>query len=441
MTERLDYRPNEPIDLGELRCLRLDGRDEFEARAVLQLSPRPGLELRAAAKRAAWEADGVFPVKWSPGNVGNFFVTSRKTRFASGDWSSQFVLVPDRQPLRVNGRSRPPAVEVGFLVLNFVDFFGDQDEWRDDVGGGSSRHGRLQMEAPPWRIELRECHGFRDSVEELQATRGFGATHRGRLVRMDEAPIEADEADLFLRALEDFLSFARGAACSVSMVDAKSTDGGTVWELWGCRRVDPWSVADGWFDPHHGSQLSDAFPGFWRVYSSCADKRNALHEVIYWYLRSRTEQSGVDGGLILMQAALERLAHTILGPMPSNQKRRWLRCALSRHDIPVEIPDKCGTLREYVDSLNGPGPADAVLTLISLRNNAVHPRKDADVPEGAYFHAWNVARWFIELLILGVTDYSGSYGNRLRSRSVGEVDSVPWVAADERAATNRDTEL
>lgn len=441
MTEAPDCRPNEPIDLGGVRGLRLDGGDEIEARAVLRLLPRPGLELRATTRLLAWETDRVFPVKWSRGNEGNFFVTSRKTRLSAGGPSSQLALVPARQPLRVNGGSQPPAVEVGFLVLNFPNFFGGQDERRDHEGGGSSWHGRIQIEASPWRVELRECRGLQNNVEELRATRGFGATHHGRIVRMDQTPIEADEADLFLRALEDFLSFARGAACAVSMVDAKSTNGGTVWQLWGCRRVDPWSVPDGWFDPHHGSQLSDAFPGFWRVYSACADKRNALHEVIYWYLRSRTEQSGVDGGLILMQAALERLAHTILGPMPSNQKRRWLRSALSRHDIPVEIPDKCGPLREYVDSLNGPAPADAVLALVSLRNNAVHPRKDADVPEGAYFHAWNAARWFIELLILGVTDYSGSYGNRLRSRSVGEVESVPWVAADGRAATNRDTEL
>ena len=430
MTEPPDYRPNEPIDLGEVCGLRLDEGDGLETCAVLRLSPRPGLELRATTQLAAWNTDGVLPANWPPGNERNFFVTSRKTRLSRGGLRSQLVLIPDRQPLRVNGRSQPPAVEIGFLVLNFPDFFGGQDELRDHEDGAFSRHGRVQIEAPPWRVELRECRGLKESVKELKATRGFGGTHRGRIVRTDQEPIETGDADRFLRALEDFLSFARGAACSVAMVNAKSADGGAVWELWGCRRVDPWSSPDGWFDQHHGSQLSDAFPGFWRVYGTCADKRKALHEAIYWYVRSRTEQSGVDGGLILMQAALERLAHTILGPMPSNQKRRWLRCALSRHDIPVEIPDKCGPLREYVDSLNGPGPADAVLALISLRNNAVHPRKDADVPEGAYFHAWNVARWFIELLILGVTDYSGSYGNRLRSRSVGEVESVPWVAAD-----------
>ena len=158
-----------------------------------------------------------------------------------------------------------------------------------------------------------------------------------------------------------------------------------------------------------------------------------MHQAIYWYLRSDTRQSGVDGGLILMQAALERLAHTFYRP----RKRRevsapWLRAALLCRRIPVEIPGNAQALATYVNSVVKKNEiGDAVFAVTKLRNNAVHPRKDAPVPDRAYFQAWAVARWLLELMVLGVTGYRGKYANRLKRRFQGEVESVPWVATED----------
>jgi hypothetical protein len=44
----------------------------------------------------------------------------------------------------------------------------------------------------------------------------------------------------------------------------------------------------------------------------------------------------------------------------------------------------------------------------------------------AYYDAWNLGLWYLEMSILAICGYYGTYGNRLKQRHVGEVENVPW---------------
>ena len=450
----VSYRPNRPIVLrrdvslsltkpasrGEgvagRRGPRSGGDQELCALAVLRLSPRPTLELQAQnTPFDLWGSEPMgrdFFLTWPPGDEGRFYATKMGRTPGEEAATSELLLHPSRQPLLVRGGSDGSARQIRFHVLNFPVFSGRGDEIRQTKDGGSARHGRVRADAGAWRIELRGSNNLSRIVEELDRNRGFAPTHEGRIVRTDGEPIATNEARLLLRALDDFLSFARGACCSLTIVKAMSDDGGVVWEQWGCRRVDPWRrFCSSWFDVHHSHTLGEAFPGFLSAYSGSRDERRALHEAIYWYLRSDTRQSGVDGGLILMQAALERLAHTF------HRRRRkredtfaWLRGALTSRGIPVGIPAGSESLVAYADSVGGQGAVkDAVFAMTKLRNHAVHPRKDVCVPDGAYFQAWQLARWFVELTVLSVIGYKGTYANRLTREFEGQVEVVPWAGS------------
>ncbi len=98
--------------------------------------------------------------------------------------------------------------------------------------------------------------------------------------------------------------------------------------------------------------------------------------------------------------------------------------------IPVELPPSCKPLSAYMNTVaKGDNVRRATLALTKLRNNAVHPEKDA-VPDGAYYHAWKLARWFIELTVLSVVGYQGNYANRLVRKFPGDVDVVPWAQSN-----------
>lgn len=426
------YPANEPILLGdELRLSVADAAssgsgngESFIGQAWLRLAPpRPSLEVISKVKSPIpW--NGALTLAWGAGNEGKFFQTHQRTTEDGGLLETRWS--PSSQPILVRSGRGEPVSEIHFGVINFPDFIGRGDELRGGTDGSSSRHGRVQVAAGPWRIELRESGNLRDILRELDSSRGFAITHEGRIVRSDRGQIDTDEACLLLRALDDFLSFARGAFCSIGLVRSLAADEEVVWERWGCRRVDPWQrpFDPSWFDLHHGHTLGEAFPGFWTVYSAGREQRGAIHEALYWYLRSGTQAGGVDGGLILMQAALERLAHTFYGPKKNKGTQAWLRDALGQRQIPQAIPGGSRALKAYVNSVGKKGDVtDGVFAITRLRNNAVHPRKDASVSGSSYLQAWGLARWFVELMVLNVTGYKGRYANRLTRR----FEPVPWA--------------
>lgn len=446
---RRSHPPNEPILLrsgfrltvtGEKGQLGSGETANLTGEARLRLLPRPGLELvsrsEAGGGRSSQTMEGVWTLAWERGNSAEFFWTNRKTTSSETGWMTDTVWSPVRQPIFVRGGCENPATEIRFAVVNFPSFNGRGDEVRTGENGNLLRLGCVAARAGSWLVELRECDNLREILGELRTTRGYALTHQGRIARSDGERVDAEEAGLLLRALGDFYSFARGACSALTLVHGLTSGGEVAWEHWGCRRVDPWRrECSSWFDLHHGHTLGEALPGFWRAYRGCPDERRALHQAIYWYLRSDTRQSGVDGGLILMQAALERLAHTFYRPKkPGEASALWLRAALLHRRIRVEIPGDAQALATYVNSVVKKNEiGDAVFAVTRLRNNAVHPRKDAQVPDRAYFQAWAVARWLLELMVLSVTGYQGQYANRLKRRFQGEVESVPWVAAEDEA--------
>ncbi len=428
----VDFLPNEAIPLeGEvsLRSASESGgeREPLRGRALLRLSPRPSLELRSSSeKNFTLPNDAV--LKCPSNDDEAFFATSTKTTLGENGPQGEVTWCPRRQPVLIR-RVEEPVREIRFHVLNFPWFNGKGDEVRESATGGLSRHGRVKAQAGPWVVDLREVGNLRKIADELDESQGFAVTHRGRIVRSFGGTIDTEEACLFLDVLEDFLSFARGSCCSLGLVEARSETGCVAWERWGCRRVDPWSRSSSWFDSQRGEMLRKALPGFWRVCSASSDERAALHRAIYWYLRADWRQSGVDGGLILMQAALERLAHTFYRAKNAKKQRaaRWLESALVKWGVPVDLPPNFKALAAYMNSMTkGNDVRRATLALTKLRNNAVHPQKEP-VPAGAYYEAWELARWFVELTVLSVIGYQGNYANRLVREFEGQVEAVPWA--------------
>ncbi len=440
---RLSHPPNEPVPLGEeigVRVARDNGEVEpdwadtrIPCRPRLRLAPAPGLELVSREEtESLWPdepPDGLLTFKWGGCNRGRFGWSNHRPIAGEEARVVETVWQPARQPLLVHSGRETSATEIRCGVINFPRFFGRGDELRRGDDGGSTRHGRVRAQAGPWLGDLTECGNARDLFNELDASQGFALTHEARIARNDNEPIVAKEASLLLRCLDDFLSFARGSCCSLALVRAVDDSEDVAWEQWGCRRVDPWKRwSSSWLDVQHGHTLGEALSGFWAVYSGCRERRRALGEALYWYVRSEAHQSGVDGGLILLQAALERLAHTFFRPKTGGRTASWLRDALTERQIPVGIPSGLDALGSDADGLGGKdGAKDGVFAVTKLRNNSVHPDKDACVPDGAYYEAWNLARWLVEVMVLSVTGYDGEYANRLTRRFVGQVERVPWA--------------
>lgn len=184
--------------------------------------------------------------------------------------------------------------------------------------------------------------------------------------------------------------------------------------------------------------MTEVFPGF-SILMQNPEWRRAIRTAVYWYVRGDTNRVGPDGAIILVQAALERLAWHILvtvkhsisedsfSKLPAADQ---LRLVLDSCSIPLELPVCLSQLaaaakgqkseRDWID-----GPQAFTAT----RNQIVHPNKRQRVKGGrAFFDALQLGKWYLELILLRSFGFNGSYACRLKfPHHVGDVEPVPWA--------------
>ena len=193
---------------------------------------------------------------------------------------------------------------------------------------------------------------------------------------------------------------------------------------WGVHRVSELSNGCSWLRTAGGDDiLSGLFPKFFGLLESKSGWKETAVRAIEWYLESNESPPHV--GLILTQAALERLSYEALGRKRYGKKD--IEKALK--DIPgmesfISIPSGSKELVSLAKWQSAPH------ALADLRNDLVHPESSlAGVSTLVYHEAWNLGQWYIEMMLLNKLGYQGPYVNRLASRyQAGDaILTVPWI--------------
>jgi len=206
-------------------------------------------------------------------------------------------------------------------------------------------------------------------------------------------------------------------------------DGEVIYWYFSSQLCTPWEGRLSWFDSHHANTLADVFPGFLRLLED-PHYGKAVSTSLYWYLRSNRAGAGAgpDGGLILSQAALERLSVTILRKKKCDVPKKAakiIRAACKTLNIPTALPTTCSDIYVYANQHNWDSPR----VIAEVRNSLVHPddKKNISNIKNAYFESWNLAQHYIELFVLNLSRFNGSYKNRLTAKWRGEVEKTPWT--------------
>ena len=370
-------------------------------------------------------------------NISSFSISGHEVEgfklSSGGDANSQeynLKWCPKSEPINGIGNESSQIVTLTFHLFNFVDFSGNR---RTSEQNGSSLHAIEHMDliCNEWSIELKSLLSTKDSFKMLKEEGGYRLTHIGSIKKSDSTLFTGQDATNCLKALKFFLSFAKGGwsepICTVGFDSA----GNRVWETWSSPK-ETWQIPFSWFDARNGVQLTTLFPNFMEKWRN-SDWREAFHEVIYWYLNANYSSRGIDAGIILTQAAIERLSFEYAVKSKklvtaNGFKGLWasdkFRLLFSSLDIPIEIPNDTPALEALSKKFNW---LDAPHALTEIRNSLVHPEhKRRGQFATAYYEAWNLGLWYLEMGILAICGYSGTYGNRLKQRWVGQVEDVPW---------------
>lgn len=339
-------------------------------------------------------------------------------------WCSQ------SEPITGGGDESTEIHRLVFHLFNFKDIHGTHFtlEVREKE---PHRIQHLELVSDCWTVELRSLVETAENFKKLNAEGGYGLTHIGSLRRTDHHPFLGKEAEETLQALRFYFSFAKGIWCNPICAVGFDASNNRVWESWSSPK-EAWHSPLSWFDPHHSAQLAMLFPGFMEMWN-IEHWREAIQEVIYWYLNSNHSWRGIDAGIVLTQTAIERFSYEYavkdrrlieangFKDLRASDKFRLLFSSL---DIPIAIPDSLSEMTRLGKQFNW---LDSPHALTEMRNSLIHPEhKRRGQYADAYFEAWNLGLWYLELALLRVCGYTGSYGNRLLSRWIGGVEDVPW---------------
>jgi hypothetical protein len=313
---------------------------------------------------------------------------------------------------------------ISFHLVNFPNFIGD---WISE--GSERRRGRILLSTDGWVLTIDNLKETSQLREELDEIGGFGITHVGQLAREDELPFPLEDAQILLRGLYYFLSFARGAWSAPILLSGVGLNGER-WQEWSLPLLDQGQHEWSW-PPRNaeGTAIAKAWPGFFRLWMT-ESWRDPIAAAISWYVEA-AKGVLVESHFVLGQAALELLSWV------ENVERRGLVSAHGFNALPAsdhlqlllvlakispELPDALSDLKKRAKASNW---ANGPSALTELRNGVVHP-KIRDRVFGTEMkiraEAWRLMMHYLQLVILRLLDYDGRYFDYL----LGAEAIVPW---------------
>ena len=436
-------KPSEKInhtwDLGRRRVeIVLDnGSVEASAKVNLELSPRPQVILHCEFLSTDAEATNEIHTKQEVNvrlDTGIEVQAAVGNRWTLGGGKISNVLVLKSEPATVLEQS-PSLARCKFVLLNFPHVLGKQDVMRYPDRGSTSRwlrYPRFKLMAHPWLIDVW-AEGSAGGMHYRLTRRGGSAiTHIGAITRVDGQDFIVDDLQRLLTALHLFLSFVRGSYCGLTLLSGQDLNRRRVWEQWGTYKAEPWrGVVKTWTHPMKSHLLSSIFAGFWRSLNN-ASLKDSVARVVHWYLRSN-ESAEPEVSVVLTQAALERLAHSTVGPKSNRPEGEWIAQALTDKGINSDIPIDC---RELHRMQARHGWAHGPHALVDIRNDLVHAdsRRGTLSPD-TLLEAQSLGLHYVELMLLRIFGYSGEYANRLKyyGGDSSPIENVPWATANERS--------
>jgi hypothetical protein len=350
------------------------------------------------------------------------------TRSKLGTNCTTLSVIARKGPLVFQRDGRIRLSSATIHILNFPDFYCLGGEKTDFFHEGR-RLGRVILRCGEWEIEIQALPRTQEIVTQLKTLAGNAITHVARITQKNGKGFTPAKLETLVGDLHRYLSFARGSWTSVFGTVAYDIRSQEAYLEWGMRIATPWQVCPSWFDIHHGECLAAAFPGFVNLLHD-PHLGGAAFAGLYWYLRSNRagEGSGVDGGLVLSQAALEGLSMSIvelsghkLPARPSAADK--IRAACTHLGISTMIPT---TSKALLRAKRNGDFKDAPEAVTRVRNELVHPRRRLKSNLSPLtLEAWHLAQWYIEVMLLTLAGYDGVYSHRLVSRWVGQVQNFP----------------
>lgn len=388
-----------------------------QGEAFFEVTPSLGIYFYCAYELESMFSD-VISIKYKDNVINGFSI---KTSFNS-EGNRKVKWCPRKEPITALGNEKTRLNYIIAHLFDFPKYLGSRHSVEEK---GDKRFAvyHLDLLYEEWSIEVKGLVCGDSHEHQL--------THIIHIKKKVGSLFSVQEGRGVIDALQTFFSFAKGSRSKVLCPSGFNQKREKVWQEWSSpSRME---LANSWFDEGNAEQLNTLFPLFMKLWH---DKgwREAFGEINYWYTSASISSRGIDAGIILTQAAIERLSYEYVvkdKKLLSAKGFRDLRASdkyrllFSSLNIPTEISEDTPEIKKVADKYRW---EDLPHALTKIRNALIHPEsKNRNDFKTVYFEAWKVGLWCLELGMLAVCEYQGTYSNRLTAEYIGEVENVPWA--------------
>lgn len=311
-----------------------------------------------------------------------------------------------------------------FHIANFYWFnnsnclsyeFNDEDiEKEIQREGWLDFDGQLIFDFEDWHIVLGTLEKTYDLQEKLEVQGGYGVTHICKVEKLDNTQFNLDKGYEIINAFIYYLSFVRGIWLAPLFVTGFDAEGNKILEEWRTPNIK----ADSWQSPNYScvepesTEIVDVFSGFMKKWQDKVWKE-VIQNSIQWYLESFNHKTGYNTSIILIQAALEKIAWTYLninkcvthGDFGKLQASGQIRLLFKFLNISL-IPTDSDSLPKIKSNAKERNWIDTVQALTEIRNAAIHPSSKGFLPsEEIMQEAYSIGHYYLLQCLLKLFEY------------------------------------
>ena len=292
--------------------------------------------------------------------------------------------------------------------------------------------GRIEFDINEYKVIIDKRYDYRKELnEELKLKSGNIITHVGRVFRKDKKIFKTNNIEAILDRISTSLSFMCGRYVDICFAKGYHEEK-NVYRLLREAIVTPFKFVPTWSDTIANYHNIEKY-----ISLMCQKLEDEYYEptikhIIDWYIESQNNIT-LENNIISVQIALETLSYVVLVELyellleeefDENSTSKNIKMLLDVCKIPYgqkELYLFDDWIRSKFD--------DGVDLVIYFRNKIVHPSRKGYKASLSFDDMWNIIQIgtrYVELVLLYIIGYKGEYSNRLKNRSYGEVELVPW---------------
>jgi hypothetical protein len=319
--------------------------------------------------------------------------------------------------------------ELTLHLFNFPYFLGERIRHSSSIS-----RSRLDLIIGDWEIIIDGIEGLDRNFKKFNNDSISFISHVGRIRKKTGTTFSYVEAEALIETIETTFSFVESRFIRFGLVKGENIEDKKFYD-WTPSFI-PSNYAGRFILNHFVDPPLNELLVLVHLLGSSAVWKEEVKRLVHWFCEASAPSVAVESKVVLIHTALELISWVyFVEDKKIHSKRKFnkipvsaqVELLLKKMKCGLDVPDNLANMEELRERMN---KRSAPECFSLLRNSIVHPSRKEKFRKMDSNEVLEVLRWgfwALELSILYVIGYNGTYGNRLKAPLWrGQVEDVPW---------------